>query len=149
MTLPSAKGAEAVAALAVVAATGEETAAAMVAATAVEMGEATVAEAAVVLAPAVRAPVEAATAVEMGEATVAEAAVGGIAAGTNGGNGVASGGGGGADWVGGNYYGAGSRQERARAYSMRAIYFRREQYRSASDCLTAAYTQRLPLDLCR
>jgi hypothetical protein len=76
---------------------------------------------------------------------------GGIAAGTNGGsgaNGAASGGGGG-DWVAGNYYGAGSWQERARAYSIRAIYFRREQYRTASDCLTAAYTQRLPLDLCR
>jgi hypothetical protein len=34
-------------------------------------------------------------------------------------------------------------------YSLRAIYFRRDQFRSTSDCLTAAYTQRLPLEVCQ
>jgi hypothetical protein len=33
-------------------------------------------------------------------------------------------------------------------YSMRAIFFRREQYKSTADCLTAAYTQLLPLEVC-
>jgi hypothetical protein len=65
--------------------------------------------------------------------------------GTSGANGAATG----ADWAAGKYYGAGSLQERARAYSLRAIYFRRDLFKSPSDCLTAAYTQRLPLDLCR
>jgi hypothetical protein len=37
----------------------------------------------------------------------------------------------------------------ARPYSLRAIYFRRDQFRSTSDCLTAAYTQRLPLEVCQ
>lgn len=36
-----------------------------------------------------------------------------------------------------------------RPYSLRAIYFRRGQFRSTSDCLTAAYTQRLPLEVCQ
>ena len=36
-----------------------------------------------------------------------------------------------------------------RPYSMRAIYFRHDQSRSTSDCLTAAYTQRLPLEVCQ
>ena len=37
----------------------------------------------------------------------------------------------------------------ARPYSLRAIYFRRDQFRSTADCLTAAYTQRLPLEVCQ
>jgi hypothetical protein len=39
--------------------------------------------------------------------------------------------------------------EGRRAFQLRAVYFRRELYKSTADCLTAAYTQRLPLDLCR
>jgi hypothetical protein len=39
--------------------------------------------------------------------------------------------------------------EERRAFTLRAMYFRRELYRSAADCLTAAHAQRLPLDLCR
>lgn len=42
-----------------------------------------------------------------------------------------------------------SPRDRARAFALRAVYFRRELYRSTADCLTAAYTQRLPLDLCQ
>jgi hypothetical protein len=59
-------------------------------------------------------------------------------------NGAADGG-----WDAGGYYGSGTQKERARAYSLRAIYFNRDRYRTAADCLTAAYTQQLPLDLCR
>jgi len=44
---------------------------------------------------------------------------------------------------------AASREETPRAYQLRAVYFRRDQFKSAADCLTAAYSQRLPLDLCR
>jgi hypothetical protein len=36
-----------------------------------------------------------------------------------------------------------------RLYSMRAIYLDRNRFRSVADCLTAAYAQRLPLELCR
>jgi len=36
-----------------------------------------------------------------------------------------------------------------RPYSLRATYFRRDLFKSTADCLTAAYTQHLPLDLCR
>jgi nicotinamidase-related amidase len=67
----------------------------------------------------------------------------------NGGNGAATGTAAATDWAAGKYYGAGSPQERARAYSLRAISFRRGLFKNTSDCLTAAYTQRLPLDLCR
>jgi hypothetical protein len=49
----------------------------------------------------------------------------------------------------GGYYGTGTAQERARAYSLRAIYFRRDFYENAADCLTAAYAQQLPLELCK
>ena len=52
-------------------------------------------------------------------------------------------------WDSGRYYGSGTQQERARAYSLRAIYFNRDRYKTEADCLTAAYTQKLPLDLCR
>jgi hypothetical protein len=42
-----------------------------------------------------------------------------------------------------------SLQGSARPYSLRAIYFRREMFRSTADCLTAAYAQHLPLEVCR
>ena len=50
--------------------------------------------------------------------------------------------------AGGDPSGATSLQG-ARPYSLRAIYFRRDQFRSTADCLTAAYTQRLPLEVCQ
>jgi hypothetical protein len=34
-------------------------------------------------------------------------------------------------------------------YVIQAIYFNAKRYRSTADCLTAAYTVGLPLDLCR
>lgn len=36
-----------------------------------------------------------------------------------------------------------------RTYQLRAIYFRRDLFESAADCLTAAHAQQLPLELCR
>ncbi len=74
------------------------------------------------------------------------------AAGGGGGGGGSGGGGagdasGGVD-AGGDPSGATSLQG-ARPYSLRAIYFRRDQFRSTADCLTAAYTQRLPLEVCQ
>jgi len=63
------------------------------------------------------------------------------------GNGGVGGNGGGID-AGGDPSGAASLQG-ARPYSLRAIYFRRDQFRSPADCLTAAYTQRLPLEVCQ
>ena len=62
-------------------------------------------------------------------------------------NGASNGAAGG--WDAGSYYGRGTQEERARAYSLRAIYFNRDRYRTEADCLTAAYTQQLPLELCR
>jgi hypothetical protein len=35
------------------------------------------------------------------------------------------------------------------SYSMQAIYFNARRYRSRADCLTAAYSAHLPLELCR
>jgi len=34
-------------------------------------------------------------------------------------------------------------------YTLRAIYFRRESFKSTADCLTAAHAQQLPLEVCR
>jgi hypothetical protein len=62
-------------------------------------------------------------------------------------NGASNGAAGG--WDTGSYYGRGTQEERARAYSLRAIYFNRDRYRTEADCLTAVYTQQLPLELCR
>ena len=45
--------------------------------------------------------------------------------------------------------GATSLQGTLRPYSLRAIYFRRDQFKSGADCLTAAHTQRLPLEVCQ
>ncbi|HZB53816.1 MAG TPA: hypothetical protein VE527_09310 [Reyranella sp.] len=64
------------------------------------------------------------------------------------GNGGVGGSGGGGIDAGGDPFGATSLQG-ARPYSLRAIYFRRDQFRSASDCLTAAHTRRLPLEVCQ
>jgi hypothetical protein len=64
------------------------------------------------------------------------------------GNGGVGGSGGGGIDAGGDPSGAASLQG-ARPYSLRAIYFRRDQFRSPADCLTAAYTQRLPLEVCQ
>jgi hypothetical protein len=64
------------------------------------------------------------------------------------GNGGVGGNGGGSIDAGGDPSGATSLQG-ARPYSLRAIYFRRDQFRSPADCLTAAYTQRLPLEVCQ
>jgi hypothetical protein len=43
---------------------------------------------------------------------------------------------------------ASPREEMPRTYQLRAVYFRRDLFKSTADCLTAAYTQRLPLSLC-
>jgi hypothetical protein len=40
-------------------------------------------------------------------------------------------------------------QSPSRLYFLRAQYFRRELFKSTADCLTAAYTQRLPLEVCQ
>jgi hypothetical protein len=66
---------------------------------------------------------------------------------------TAAGNGAGAASVGGGMGNGGSQADslmgRNRPYSLRAIYFRREQFKSTADCLTAAYTQHLPFELCR
>jgi hypothetical protein len=40
-------------------------------------------------------------------------------------------------------------EAKPRSYQLRPVYFRREQFNSTADCLTAAHGQKLPLDLCR
>jgi hypothetical protein len=40
-------------------------------------------------------------------------------------------------------------QEQVRTFQLRAVYFRRDLFKSTADCLTAARSQQLPLDLCR
>ena len=44
---------------------------------------------------------------------------------------------------------AASREETPRAYQLRPVYFRRDAFKSTADCLTAAYSQRLPLEVCQ
>ena len=46
-------------------------------------------------------------------------------------------------------HGGRSREEMRRAYQLRPVYFRRDAFKSTADCLTAAYTQRLPLEVCQ
>jgi len=41
------------------------------------------------------------------------------------------------------------RREDPWTYALRGVYFKRDSYSSTADCLTAAYAQELPLDLCR
>jgi hypothetical protein len=36
-----------------------------------------------------------------------------------------------------------------RLFTLQAIYFRRESFKNTADCLTAAYSQQLPLEVCR
>ena len=67
--------------------------------------------------------------------------------GANGANGVGPGGGGGS--VGGGLSETPSLQRGDRFYTVRAIYFRRESFKSTADCLTAAHAQHLPLEVCR
>jgi hypothetical protein len=81
-----------------------------------------------------------------GIATGIGSAIGGVGNGAVGGNG--GGGGGGVD-VGSDPSGATSLQGATRPYSLRAIYFRRDQFKTTADCLTAAYSQRLPLEVCQ
>jgi hypothetical protein len=52
-------------------------------------------------------------------------------------------------WSWGDFMAAARLEEKPRAYQLRPVYFRRDQFESAADCLTAAYSQKLPLDLCR
>ena len=78
-----------------------------------------------------------------GIATGIGATIGGAGNGAGGGNG-----GGGVD-AGGDPSGATALQGAARPYALRAIYFRRDQFKTTADCLTAAYTQRLPLEVCQ
>jgi hypothetical protein len=44
---------------------------------------------------------------------------------------------------------AASHEEKARTFQLRPVYFRRDLFNSTADCLTAAHSQQLPLDLCR
>lgn len=68
---------------------------------------------------------------------------GGVSEEANGGG--SSGSGGAASRAGGGLADIGA----ARPYSLRAIYFRRDQFRSTADCVAAAYGQRLPLEVCQ
>jgi hypothetical protein len=36
-----------------------------------------------------------------------------------------------------------------RTYSLRGVYFKRDQFRSVADCLTAAHAEGLPLEVCQ
>jgi hypothetical protein len=40
-------------------------------------------------------------------------------------------------------------QERRRTFQLQPVYFRADLFSSTADCLTAAHSQGLPLDLCR
>ncbi|WP_170303642.1 hypothetical protein [Reyranella soli] len=44
---------------------------------------------------------------------------------------------------------AAAQEGKAPTFQLRAVYFPRTRYKSTADCLTAAYSQNLPLDLCR
>ena len=69
-----------------------------------------------------------------------------IGGGTNGANAAAAGTGPGG---GGDSRSATALLRANRPYALRAIYFRRESYKSTADCLTAAHAQHLPLEICR
>jgi hypothetical protein len=51
--------------------------------------------------------------------------------------------------AGGDPSGAAALRGGARPYSLRPIYFRRDQFKTAADCLAAANSQRLPLEVCQ
>jgi hypothetical protein len=40
-------------------------------------------------------------------------------------------------------------QEKLRAFQLHPVYFRRDAFKSIADCLTAASSQQLPLEVCR
>jgi hypothetical protein len=40
-------------------------------------------------------------------------------------------------------------REKLRSYQLRPVYFSRDRFKSTADCMTAAYSQGLPVDLCR
>ena len=44
---------------------------------------------------------------------------------------------------------ASARGASVHAYSMQAVFFRPERFKTKADCLTAAYRQLLPLEVCR
>jgi len=44
---------------------------------------------------------------------------------------------------------AGGSVEAGGFYALRGVYFKREQFGSDADCLTAAHRQGLPLEMCR
>ncbi|MBY0320138.1 MAG: hypothetical protein K2X72_15550 [Reyranella sp.] len=84
----------------------------------------------------------------LGTSTSALGAPGGGGSGSGGGTGSGGGGGYGAA-NGDDPSGPTGPQDAARPYSLRAIYFRRDQFKTAADCLAAARTQRLPPDVCQ
>ena len=67
-------------------------------------------------------------------------------------NGAASGspgnGAGFGDWSWGGFVTA-AREGKVPSFQLRAVYFPRDRYKSTADCLTAASSQNLPLDVCR
>jgi len=69
------------------------------------------------------------------------------------GNGASAGGsgsdGGSGGWSWGSFMAAAPLEEKARAYTLHPVYFQRDRFKTTADCLTAAYSQRLPLDVCR
>lgn len=82
----------------------------------------------------------------------------GIATGSNGGesgasaNGAASGspgnGTGFGDWSWGSFVAA-AREGKVPSFQLHPVYFPRARYKTTADCLTAASSQRLPLEVCR
>ena len=60
-----------------------------------------------------------------------------------------SGGGGNGVGAGGDPSGAPELRGVVRPYSLRPIYFRRDQFKTTADCLAAAYSRRLPLEVCQ
>jgi hypothetical protein len=42
-----------------------------------------------------------------------------------------------------------AREGKVPSFQLHAVYFPRDRYKSTADCLTAASSQGLPLDLCR
>jgi hypothetical protein len=40
-------------------------------------------------------------------------------------------------------------RQKLRSYQLRPVYFPRDRYTSTADCMTAAYSKGLPVDVCR
>jgi hypothetical protein len=65
----------------------------------------------------------------------------------DGGPGIANGFG---DWSWSGFVAASpAERERLRSYKLQPVYFRRDAFKTTADCMTAAYSQKLPLDVCR